>query len=58
MAFNLGIDGLSQFRQMLVAIADRDYDTAAREMEDSEAARQAPARYARLSAAMSSGVAQ
>lgn len=58
MAFNMGLAGLAQFKQMLTAVADRDFDTAAREMEDSAWYRETGARAARLSAAMSSGIMQ
>jgi lysozyme len=58
LAFNLGMSGLAEFKQMLAAVADHDFDTAAREMENSEWYRQTGARAARLSAAMSSGVMQ
>lgn len=58
MAFQMGLDGLAGFKSMLAAIADQDYDTAAREMEDSVWYSQTGARAARLSEAMSSGVMQ
>jgi lysozyme len=58
MAFNLGLAGLSQFRGMLNYVAERNYDGAAREMEESAWYRQAGARAKRLAEAMSSGVVQ
>ena len=48
MAYQLGETGLSRFRRMLAAIAEQDWVAAEVEMLDSAAARQTPARYARL----------
>jgi lysozyme len=48
MAFNLGPAGLLTFRKMLAAIQARDWKTAHHECLDSKAARDLPARYARL----------
>ena len=55
MAYNLGRTGLRKFRRMHTALLKNDFDEAANQMLDSEAAReQAPARYQRLAAAMQS----
>lgn len=35
MAYNLGINGLFKFRKMMAALANRDFDKAAAEMQDS-----------------------
>lgn len=35
MCFNLGIDGLEKFRKMLAALANLNYEEAAKEMENS-----------------------
>lgn len=48
MAYQLGEAGLKKFRRMLDAIHDEDWLEAEAQMLDSLAARQTPARYARL----------
>ena len=53
MAYNLGQTGLKNFRRMHSALLSGDFDEAAKQMLDSDAAReQAPHRYQRLAAAM------
>lgn len=53
MAYNLGRTGLRKFRRMHSALVVGDFDEAAKQMLDSEAAReQAPNRYMRLASAM------
>lgn len=55
MAYNLGRTGLKKFRRMHSALVVGNFDEAANQMLDSEAAReQAPARYQRLAATMQS----
>ena len=48
LAFNLGVNGLSGFSQMLNALASGDWQTAHDQLLESQAARQLPARYALL----------
>jgi GH24 family phage-related lysozyme (muramidase) len=55
MAFNLGQAGLAAFKMLFRALAQGDYAGAAREMLDSDAARQLPARYTRLARQMATG---
>ena len=55
MAFNLGRTGLMGFRRMWAALAERDYDCAAREMLDSKWARQVGIRAERLAEQMKTG---
>ena len=52
MAFNLGVDGLAEFRHMLGFVADSRWDEAADAMLDSLWARQVPLRAGRLAAQM------
>ena len=52
MVFNLGFMGVKQFRKMAAAISRNDWAKAAAEILDSEAARQLPERYLRLSTMM------
>jgi lysozyme len=52
MAFNLGMAGLRRFERMLAALDVRDYPAAAREMLDSDWARQVGTRADRLSRQM------
>lgn len=54
MAFNLGYDRLRAFGKMLLAVHERRWADAADEILDSQAAREAEARYQRLSNAMRS----
>lgn len=55
MAFNLGYVGLSEFRLMLQAVMSGNYDIAAKEMLDSQWARQVGARAMRLAQQMKEG---
>lgn len=55
MMFNLGYPRFKQFKNMIAALYDRDYDKAADELLDSDAARQLQARYQRLANIMRSG---
>lgn len=48
MAFNLGVDGLLQFKQFLAALQSRDYPTAADEMLNSQWATQVGSRATEL----------
>lgn len=52
MCFNLGFEGLMQFRQMYAALEARDYERAADAMLDSRWARQVGARADRLAKQM------
>jgi lysozyme len=56
MAFNMGIQRLLGFKNMLAALKVGDYKTAAKELEYSEAYNKAPARYARLRIQLETGV--
>lgn len=47
-AYNAGVDGALQFKNMLAAIAAGDYHLAAAELRASKLAQQAPARVERL----------
>lgn len=55
MSFQLGVEGLLKFKNMLKCVAAGDYTGASREMLDSLWARQTPARADRLSKQMRSG---
>ena len=55
MAYQLGINGLLEFKLMLAAMRDRDYDRAADEIANSEVARQQPKRYQRHITSMRTG---
>lgn len=55
MCFNLGLPTLMQFRNMLEALIEKDYDDAAREMLDSRWARQVGPRAERLARMMVTG---
>jgi lysozyme len=48
MCFNLGINGFLQFQNMLQALENKDYETAAKEILNSKAAEQCPERYQQL----------
>jgi len=48
MAFNLGTQGFSNFKQMIAALAAGNYGAAAAAMLDSKAARELPKRYQQL----------
>ena len=56
MAFNLGINGLLAFKQMLMAAQDHDYERAAKEMLDSKWAKQVGTRATRLAQMMRTGL--
>lgn len=55
MCFNLGYFGLCKFKDMLEAVAAKDYRRAGDEILNSKAARQLPRRYARLASMMRTG---
>lgn len=55
MAFNLGVDGLMEFKRMISALAAGDYRQAAVEIVASKAYSQARERYERLTDAMETG---
>tara|TARA_Y100001937_G_scaffold105795_1_gene146941 strand:- start:318 stop:719 length:402 start_codon:yes stop_codon:yes gene_type:complete len=55
MAFQLGFNGLSKFRNMLAAVQSEQYDLAASEMLDSLWAKQTPNRAKELSEQMLTG---
>lgn len=55
MAFNLGHSRLSGFKKFILAVGQRDYETAANEMLDSLWSRQVGARAKRLSDDMRNG---
>ena len=48
MMFNMGLPRLSKFKKMKAAVDDRDWDTAANEMEQSRWYHQVPNRAERL----------
>lgn len=56
MAYNLGVPRLSGFKKMWIAIHANDFDRAAAELLDSDAARDLPARYQRFAHTMKTGV--
>lgn len=56
MAYNLGVSGLLEFRQMLAAMQANNWNEAAAQMESSEWAKQVPARAQRLILQMRTGV--
>lgn len=55
MVFNMGTDGVLRFQKMLAAVAARDFDTAAREMLNSQWAKQVGDRATELAAMMKAG---
>lgn len=55
MCFNLGVRGFMSFKRMLAALAERDYETAAKEMLDSKWAQQVGNRAIELSNIMRTG---
>jgi|TARA_Y100000114_G_C11752498_1_gene325111 lysozyme len=55
MAFNMGVPTLLEFRRMLGALAEKDWDRAADEMLDSKWARQVGSRAVELSELMRRG---
>ncbi len=57
MAFQLGVNGVANFKKMIAALIARDYAAAAREMLDSNWAKvQTPARAQRMAEMMRTGV--
>ncbi|HEX7103949.1 MAG TPA: glycoside hydrolase family protein [Nitrolancea sp.] len=56
MAFQLGTDGVAQFKKMIAALKVRDYERAADEMLDSAWAKQTPARAQLMAQIMRTGV--
>ncbi len=52
MAYNLGRDKLNQFQHFISAVHQGDYDEAAKQIENSKAYQQAPARYKELARMM------
>lgn len=56
MAFQLGTNGVANFKKMCDALRIRDYNTAAAEMLDSTWAKQTPARANRMARIMRSGL--
>lgn len=55
MVFNLGIGGFLGFGKMLAAVQRKDFTGAALEILNSQAAKQAPARYARFAKVIREG---
>lgn len=58
MAYNMGVVGVLGFRRMIMALSAHDYETAAREMLDSQYARQVPNRAQRNAESLITGVLQ
>lgn len=56
MAYQLGVNGVANFKKMCAALRIRDYNTAAMEALDSTWATQTPARAQRMARIMRSGV--
>lgn len=56
LCFNLGYAGLMQFRNLLNALENKDYESAAREILNSKAAKQLPARYEKMAYFMETGI--
>lgn len=55
MAYQLGVNGVANFKKMCAALRIRDYNTAAMEALDSTWAKQTPARAQRMARIMRSG---
>ena len=55
MSFNMGIVGLSNFKHMLQAVQNKDYEEAAKQMLDSKWAKQVGARATELAEIMRKG---
>ena len=55
MAFNIGVSGLLEFKKMIAALENADYDEAAKQMLDSKWARQVGSRSAELARQMQRG---
>lgn len=58
MVFNLGLQGFSEFKRLIFALAQRDYERAASEMLASRWASQVKSRAVELAAMMRTGVYQ
>lgn len=56
LAFNLGLDGLMGFQDMIAAIRSGHWQRAHNQLLDSDAAREDPARYQRLAQMLLTGV--
>jgi lysozyme len=56
MAYQMGTNGVANFKKMCAALRDRDYTTAAAEMLDSTWANQTPARAQRMARIMRTGL--
>lgn len=56
MAYQMGIHGVSEFKEMLAALQRGDYVVASSHMLDSKWAKQSPARAQRLATQMSTGI--
>lgn len=56
MAFQLGVNGVANFKKMVAALTRHDYVTAAREALDSNWAKQTPARAQRMAKVIRTGV--
>lgn len=56
MAFQLGVNGVANFKKMIAAIEDRDYAEAATEMLNSGWHKQTPERCERMARMMKTGV--
>ena len=56
MAFQLGINGIANFKKMALALTRHDYETAAAEALDSGWAKQTPARAKRMAEVIRTGV--
>lgn len=57
MVFQIGIDGVAQFRRFITACINQDWDDATREMLDSDWHKQTPERCEELASIMLSGIA-
>lgn len=55
MAFQMGVNGVANFRKMILALTQQDYETAASEALDSTWARQTPARAQRMAKIIRTG---
>lgn len=55
MAFQLGVNGVANFRKMVLALIRQDYEAAAREALDSTWAKQTPARAQRMAHVLRTG---
>jgi lysozyme len=55
MAYQLGMYGILKFKKFIAALNNKDFKEAAKQMQDSLAARQTPNRFARQSRVMATG---